>query len=150
MDPEELSSFLNTYYEAIFEPVRKNSGTISDVKGDSILSIWATAHPDATTRNCACCAALDIARAVEQFNQPLDGQQLPIRIGMHSGYISLGNVGAIDHFEYRPVGDIEARSADFRLVCATHRDLDTMVADGSFRRDLYFRIIRRIIKFFLL
>ncbi len=25
---------------------------------------------------------------------------------MHSGYISLGNVGAIDHFEYRPVGDI--------------------------------------------
>jgi two-component system response regulator HydG len=41
---------------------------------------------------------------------------------------------------YRPVGDIDARSADFRLVCATHRDLDRMVADGSFRRDLYFRI----------
>ena len=41
---------------------------------------------------------------------------------------------------YRPVGDIEARSADFRLVCATHRDLDQMVAAGSFRRDLYFRI----------
>jgi two-component system response regulator HydG len=41
---------------------------------------------------------------------------------------------------YRPVGDIEARSADFRLVCATHRDLDGMVAEGSFRRDLFFRI----------
>ena len=41
---------------------------------------------------------------------------------------------------YRPVGDIEARSANFRLVCATHRDLDRMVSDGSFRRDLYFRI----------
>jgi transcriptional regulator with PAS, ATPase and Fis domain len=41
---------------------------------------------------------------------------------------------------FRPVGDIDARRADFRLVCATHRDLDTMVADGSFRRDLYFRI----------
>jgi len=106
MDPEELSSFLNTYYEAIFEPVRKNAGIISDVKGDSILSIWATAHPDATARNRACCAALDIVRAVEKFNQPLDDRQLPIRIGMHSGYISLGNVGAIDHFEYRPVGDI--------------------------------------------
>ncbi len=42
MDPEELSSFLNTYYEAIFEPVRKNAGIISDVKGDSILAIWAS------------------------------------------------------------------------------------------------------------
>lgn len=41
---------------------------------------------------------------------------------------------------YRPVGDIEARSADFRLVCATHRDVDSMVTEGSFRRDLYFRI----------
>ena len=106
MDPEELSIFLNTYYEAIFEPVRKNSGIISDVAGDSMLAIWATAHPDASARNLACCAALDIVRAVEQFNQPLDDRQLPIRIGMHSGYISLGNVGAMDHFEYRPVGDI--------------------------------------------
>jgi len=106
MDPEELSSFLNTYYEAIFEPVRKNSGIISDVAGDSMLAIWATAHPEATARHRACCAALDIVRAVEQFNQPLDDRQLPIRIGMHSGYISLGNVGAMDHFEYRPVGDI--------------------------------------------
>ena len=41
---------------------------------------------------------------------------------------------------YRPVGDIEARSADFRLVRATHRDLDCMVREGSFRRDLDFRI----------
>jgi len=106
MDPEELSSFLNTYYEAIFEPVRKNAGIISDVKGDSILAIWAKSHSDATSRNSACCAALDIARAVEQFNRSLLDRQLPIRIGMHSGYISLGNVGAMDHFEYRPVGDI--------------------------------------------
>jgi adenylate cyclase len=106
MDPEELSSFLNTYYEAIFEPVRKNSGIISDIAGDSMLAIWATANPDATARHRACCAALDLVRAVEQFNQPLDDRQLPIRIGMHSGYISLGNVGAMDHFEYRPVGDI--------------------------------------------
>jgi adenylate cyclase len=106
IDPEELSRFMNKYYEVIFEPVRKNAGIISDVKGDSMLAIWATAQPDATARNRACCAALDIIRAVEQFNQPLDDRQLPIRIGMHSGYISLGNVGAGDHFEYRPVGDI--------------------------------------------
>jgi adenylate cyclase len=106
MDPEALSRFMNTYYEVIFEPVRKNDGIISDVKGDSILALWPTAHPDATVRYFACHAALDIIRAVDQFNQPYDNRQLPIRIGMHSGYISLGSVGAMDHFEYRPVGDI--------------------------------------------
>jgi adenylate cyclase len=97
---------MNKYYEVIFEPVRENGGFISDVKGDSILAIWATARPDAIARKRACYAALDIVRAVEQFNLPLNDHLLPIRIGMHSGYISLGNVGAMDHFEYRPVGDI--------------------------------------------
>ena len=41
---------------------------------------------------------------------------------------------------YRRVGSVEALSADFRLVCATHRDLATMVERESFRRDLFHRI----------
>ena len=41
---------------------------------------------------------------------------------------------------YRRVGSIEPQQADFRLVTATHRDLQTMVADSSFRRDLFYRI----------
>lgn len=41
---------------------------------------------------------------------------------------------------YRPVGSIEARSTDFRLVCATHMDLWNMVQTGEFREDLYYRI----------
>ena len=41
---------------------------------------------------------------------------------------------------YRAVGEVTVRKADFRLVCATHRDLSTMVAAGSFRSDLYYRI----------
>ncbi len=41
---------------------------------------------------------------------------------------------------FRPVGGIEPQHADFRLVCATHRDLRQMVAEGSFRQDLYYRI----------
>jgi DNA-binding NtrC family response regulator len=41
---------------------------------------------------------------------------------------------------YRRVGSIEPRQADFRLVTATHRDLQAMVAEGGFRRDLFYRI----------
>jgi adenylate cyclase len=106
MDPDELSSFMNQYYRVIFDPVKKNSGAVSDVIGDSMLALWATARPDAAARDLACCAALEIVKAVEQFNQSHDTRQLPIRIGIHSGYISLGNVGAMDHYEYRAVGDI--------------------------------------------
>jgi transcriptional regulator with PAS, ATPase and Fis domain len=41
---------------------------------------------------------------------------------------------------FRRVGSVEPQQAEFRLVCATHRDLQEMVEDGSFRRDLYYRI----------
>ncbi len=41
---------------------------------------------------------------------------------------------------FRRVGSSDLRSADFRLICATHRDLQQMVKKESFRKDLYYRI----------
>ncbi|MEJ2388245.1 MAG: sigma-54 dependent transcriptional regulator, partial [Chromatiaceae bacterium] len=41
---------------------------------------------------------------------------------------------------FRRVGSVDAKRADFRLVCATHRDLKSLVAAGDFRQDLYYRI----------
>ncbi len=41
---------------------------------------------------------------------------------------------------FRRVGSVEPQQADFRLVCATHRELKAMVAAGEFRQDLYYRI----------
>jgi transcriptional regulator of acetoin/glycerol metabolism len=47
----------------------------------------------------------------------------------------------LDHggAHYR-VGETRPRSSDFRLVCATCRDLPELVEKGTFRRDLFFRI----------
>jgi len=42
--------------------------------------------------------------------------------------------------EVRKVGDNEATVCDVRVVCATLRNLETMVQAGDFREDLWFRI----------
>jgi adenylate cyclase len=108
MGPKELSDFMNKYYEAIFTPIRQKGGIVSDVVGDSMLALWATPQPDMVVRSQACLAALEIARRVNQFSASASTIYLPTRIGLHSGEVLLGHVGAIDHYEYRPVGDIVA------------------------------------------
>jgi adenylate cyclase len=114
MEPKELSNFMNSYYEAVFAPVKQYGGIISNVVADSMLALWISLYPEEESRKqtCqACHAAFDITRAVHKFKQSLNltkhqKLQLKTRIGMHSGNMALGNIGALDHYEYRPIGDI--------------------------------------------
>ncbi|MBZ9610225.1 sigma-54 dependent transcriptional regulator [Rheinheimera maricola] len=41
---------------------------------------------------------------------------------------------------YERVGGTQPIKADVRIVAATHRDLELMISDGSFREDLYYRL----------
>ncbi|MAA73141.1 MAG: Fis family transcriptional regulator [Salinisphaeraceae bacterium] len=41
---------------------------------------------------------------------------------------------------YRAVGSTDLRRADFRLICATHKNLKTLIQTGEFREDLFHRI----------
>jgi adenylate cyclase len=106
MDPRELGSFMNRYYESVFDPVRQHGGVVSNVIGDSMLALWVTAQPDPALKDRACLAALDIARTMRRFDNSAGPTRLHTRVGIHAGRILMGNIGAIDHYEYRPVGDI--------------------------------------------
>jgi len=46
----------------------------------------------------------------------------------------------IQEREFKAVGDTRTQSANFRLLTATNKDLKAMVADGTFREDLFYRI----------
>ncbi|WP_340122781.1 sigma-54 dependent transcriptional regulator [Methylobacter svalbardensis] len=47
---------------------------------------------------------------------------------------------AIQEKKIRPVGEQQEIPVDIRLLSATHKNLNAMVNDGSFRQDLYYRI----------
>ncbi len=46
----------------------------------------------------------------------------------------------IQEKEIRAVGGNENKTVDVRVICATHRNLKTMVKDGKFREDLFYRL----------
>lgn len=42
--------------------------------------------------------------------------------------------------KYTRVGGLRELNADVRIIAATHRDLEAMVSEGSFREDLFYRL----------
>jgi PAS domain S-box-containing protein len=70
----------------------------------------------------------------------------------HEGTIFLDEVGdmspalqvkllrVLQEKEYEPLGSTSARKTDVRIIAATNRDLSTLVSDGKFRDDLFYRL----------
>ena len=61
-------------------------------------------------------------------------------IGELSAAVQAKLLRFLESGEIIPVGEAVARHVDVRIVTATHRDLEQLVADGAFRSDLYYRL----------
>jgi adenylate cyclase len=106
MEPADLGRFMNRYYATIFRPVKEHEGFVSGVIGDAMLALWVSPTCDHILPVNACLAGLGIQESLQQFSQEAGGLLLKTRIGLHCGQILLGHVGALDHYEYTPMGDI--------------------------------------------
>jgi DNA-binding NtrC family response regulator len=70
----------------------------------------------------------------------------------HKGSIFLDEIGDLDWASqvkllrvlqdrtFEPLGSSRSKTVDVRIVCATNRNLEEMVAQGTFREDLFYRI----------
>lgn len=57
-----------------------------------------------------------------------------------------GFLRVLQEYRFRPVGHSREIKSNFRLVAATNRDLEKMVEEGAFRKDLLFRIRTLVIR----
>jgi adenylate cyclase len=105
MSPEALKPFLDSYLEIVIGAVEQAGGAVTDIVGDGTTCVWRSATPERSTRVEACMAALAIGRAVAAFNRRHGPPGLPTRIGLHTGWVVLGNVGGAGHFAFSVLGD---------------------------------------------
>ncbi|MFT5729135.1 MAG: PAS domain S-box-containing protein [Desulforhopalus sp.] len=68
-------------------------------------------------------------------------------IGDTSAAFQVRLLRVLEEKEFQPLGSVEKCKTDTRIIAATHLDLEEKVADGSFRRDLFYRI--NIVRFTL-
>ncbi len=61
-------------------------------------------------------------------------------IGVVSPYIQVKLLRLLHDNEYRALGDSKYHKADIRIIAATNTDLQSLVKEGTFREDLYYRL----------
>jgi len=80
------------------------------------------------------------SRNVGRFEQAQGGSLFLDEIGDMPLEAQTRLLRVLQEGEYTTVGGSKAIKTDVRIICATHRDLKSLIAQGLFREDLYYRL----------
>lgn len=103
---DRLRAVMNRYFTTLSAPVARHGGHVSNLVADSMLAIWTAPKEQRDLRERACKAAVEMRNAMSGFELRGDDGWLETRIGLHCGYVALGDISATGHREYRPVGEM--------------------------------------------
>lgn len=80
------------------------------------------------------------ARKVGRFEMARGGTLFLDEIGDISPKTQVSLLRVLQERSFERVGGTQTIQSDAAVICATHRDLEAMVAEGTFREDLYYRL----------
>ena len=108
LDPEEWAEIMDAAYEYLIPPIRRYDGTVARLMGDAVLAFFGapSAHEDDPER--AILAGLDIVAGLQPFRVRILGDyglDFNVRVGINTGVVVVGEIGAGAAFEYTAMGD---------------------------------------------
>src|SRR3954452_12625953 len=97
--PEEMVGLLNGFFEVVVEAVEAEGGLVNKFEGDAALCVFGapTEHPDPSG------AALRAARRI--CDGVAEAGEVDVGVGVASGRVWAGQVGAAQRLEYTVIGD---------------------------------------------
>jgi Nif-specific regulatory protein len=81
-----------------------------------------------------------VARRLGRFEMADGGTLFLDEVGDLPTDVQVKLLRVLQERELERVGGSETIKVDVRVISATHRDLEKLIADGSFREDLYYRL----------
>lgn len=109
LDPEEVKLIVGEVMASTVRTIEELGGTVKDLAGDGVLALFGApvAHEDDPER--AVRSGLRIAQQVRVYGrevaQAWGVEGLAVRVGVHTGPVVLGPIGAGGRIEYAAFGD---------------------------------------------
>lgn len=128
--PEELVSALNAYLETVLEPIGRHGGVVNSFTGDGLFASFNLPLPCKDHAAAAVRAAVDIQRAVGSRVFGDLGVAFATRIGINTGTVIGGSVGAGRRVAFTLLGDTVNLAARLEQL---NKDYDTriLVSDST-------------------
>lgn len=104
----ETAALLNHHFGLLAASIESEGGTIDKFMGDGLMAFWNAPDGQKDHAERACRAALGIALAVQEDNRTRTArgqERLCVRVGIHTGRVVVGNIGAPGRMNYTIVGD---------------------------------------------
>jgi adenylate cyclase len=105
---QETVQLLNEHFELIGQCIDQESGTIDKYTGDGLMAFWGAPESQPHHADQALRAARAIQSALGAVNRKrwdAGAEPFRVRIGLHTGRVSVGNVGAPGRINYTVIGD---------------------------------------------
>jgi class 3 adenylate cyclase len=120
LTPTELVGALNDYLETVLEPIRAHGGVVNTFIGDGLFASFnmplaCEGHAAAAVR-----AAIDIQRAVGSRTFGDQGVALATRVGISTGNVIGGSIGAGQRMSYTLLGDTVNLAARLEALNKEH------------------------------
>lgn len=104
---KELVSITNRYFDLIVPEVEATGGYIDKFIGDAVMAIWGAPLKEVDHAEKAVLSALRISENVQSVKEAAEAAGefgFGIKIGIHSGTASVGNIGAQRRYNYTAIG----------------------------------------------
>lgn len=127
----EIADFLNHHFALVAGCIEAEGGTVDKFIGDAVMAFWGAPEKQKNRAERACRAALAIGRAIHADNKKRRAAGEPpvhLRVGIHSGPVTVGNIGAPGRLNYTIVGDAANVAQRLELLCKEVSGNDPEVA----------------------
>jgi adenylate cyclase len=132
MEPHAVVELLNEFFSEMTDIIFDTGGTLDKYLGDGIMAVFGAPIPMADGALRAAKAAIEMQRALAVLNRQWEsrGQQtLRMGVGVNTGPVTAGYMGATKRIEYTVIGD--AVNLASRL-CANASGGQILVSDSTY------------------